>query len=159
MPRDPFEEENQPHEAIKGEDVVNVRTERIVRIRNQDGTYQNNVTNVRETRPDGNGNYIDTEIINVVTDHAGNRLPEDPRSVFFSHTGLYIGSQDQLGICTSWLHPHNRNRNIFLDRDGRETPAGAICSHCDYWIGTFCLAAGILGVGVLAGLCKAAGLF
>jgi len=59
MPRDPFEEENQPHEVIKGEDVVNIRTERIVRIRNQDGTYEDIVTNVRETRPDGNGNYID----------------------------------------------------------------------------------------------------
>jgi hypothetical protein len=159
MPRNPFEEDNRPHEVIKGEDVVNIRTERIVRIRNQDGTYEDIVTNVRESRPDGNGNFIDTELINVVTDHAGNPLPEDPRSVFFSHSDLFIRSQEQLAICTSWLHPPNRSRNILLGQDGRTVQGGAICSNCDSWQTTIYIAFGILGLGVLTGLCKAAGLF
>ena len=159
MPRNPFEEDNQPHEAIKGEDVVNIRTERIVRIRSQDGTYEDIVTNVRETRPDGNGNFIDTELINVVSDNAGNPLPKDPQSAFFSHTDAFIESQEQLARCNSWLHPHNRSRNILIGHDGRETPAGAICSNCDYWQTTIYIAFGIIGLGVLIGFCKAAGLF
>ena len=159
MPRDPFEEENQPHEVIKVEDVVNIRTERIVRIRNQDGTFEDIVTNVRETRPDGNGNYIDLELINVVPDRAGNPLPKDPQSAFISHTGEFIESRDQLATCTSWLHLGNPNRNILLGHDGRETPAGAICSNCDYWQTTIYIALGIIGIGVLVGICMAAGMF
>jgi hypothetical protein len=159
MPRNPFEEENQAHEAIKGEDVINIRTERVIRIRAQDGTFQDIVFSVHDSRPDENGNFIDTELINVVTDHAGNPLPQDPRSVFVSHTGLYIGSLEQLAICNSWLHPPNRNRNIFLDHDGRETQGGAICSNCESWHTTIYIAFGIIGLGVLTGLCKAAGMF
>ena len=115
--------------------------------------------NAHETRPDGNGNFVTSEFINVVTDHAGNPLPENPRSVFVSHSGLFITSQDQLATCTSWLHPANRSRNILLGQDGRETQTGAICSNCDSWHTTISIAFGILGLGVLIGLCKAAGLF
>ena len=159
MPRNPFEEDNQPHEAIKGEDIINTRTERVIRIRAQDGTVQDIVLSVHESRPDENGNFIDTELINVVTDHAGNPLPEDPRSVFVSHSDLFIRSQEQLARCNSWLHPPNRSRNILLGQDGRTVQGGAICSNCDSWHTTIFIAFGILGLGVLTGLCKAAGLF
>jgi len=159
MPRNPFVEENQAHEVIKGEDVVNIRTERIVRIRNQDGSYEDNLVSVRETRPDGNGNFVDRELICDVRDEAGNPIPEDLRSAIKSGGGAYITSQEQLGICTSRLHPSNRSRNIFLGQDGRETPKGAICSNCDSWHTTIYIAFGIIGLGVLTGLCVAAGLF
>ena len=59
MPRNPFEEENQAHEAIKGEDVINIRTERVIRIRAQDGTFQDIVFSVHDSRPDENGNFIE----------------------------------------------------------------------------------------------------
>ena len=81
------------------------------------------------------------------------------RSAFRSCTGAYIASQEQLAICSSWLHPSNRSRNILLGHDGRETQTGAICSNCDSWHTTICIAFGIIGLGVLAGLCKAAGMF
>ena len=84
MPRNPLDDENQNHETIKGEDIINARTERVVRIRAQDGTFQDVLLNAHETRPDGNGNFVTSEFINVVTDHAGNPLPENPRSVFVS---------------------------------------------------------------------------
>ena len=159
MPRNPFEEKNQSHEVIKGEDVINIRKERIVRIRNQDGSYEDILVSMRESRPDGNGNFVDTELICDVRDQAGNPLPEDIRSAFLSCTGAYITSQEQLAICTSCLHPSNRSRNIFLGHDGRETPRGAICSNCDSWHTTIYIAFGIIGLGVLVGLCIAAGLF
>jgi hypothetical protein len=159
MPRNPFEKDKPAHETKKGEDILNARTERVVRVRNQDGAFEDLVTNVRDTRPDGNGNYIDRELINIVTDHLGNPLSKDPQSTIFSHTGLYITTRDELGICTSRLHPRGRSKNIFLGRDGRETQSGAICSYCDYWHTTFYIAFAIIGIGVLAGLCKAAGMF
>ena len=136
MPRNPFEEDKPAHETKKGEDILNNRKERVVRIRNQD-----------------------TELICDVRDRAGNPLPEDLRSAFLSCSGAYIASRDQLALCTSRLHPASRPRNILLGHDGRETQNGAICTYCDYWHTTFYIAFAIIGIGVLAGLCKAAGIF
>ena len=71
------------------------------------------------------------EEINVATDHAGNPLPDDPRSVILSHSGLFITSQEQFATCTSWLHG-NRSRNILLGQDGRALGEGrAICNQCE----------------------------
>ena len=159
MPRNPFEKDKPAHETKKGEDIINNRKERVIRIRNQDGTYEDILVSVRETRPDENGNFVDTELICDVRDQAGNPIPEDLRSAFLSCTGAYITSQEQLAICSSWLHPSNRSRNILLGHDGRETQTGAICSNCDSWHTTIYIAFGIIGLGVLAGLCKAAGIF
>ena len=159
MPRNPFEEDKPAHETKKGEDILNNRKERVVRIRNQDGTYEDILVSVRDTRPDANGNYVDTELICDVRDRAGNPLPEDLRSAFLSCSGAYIASRDQLALCTSRLHPASRPRNILLGHDGRETQNGAICTYCDYWHTTFYIAFAIIGIGVLAGLCKAAGMF
>ena len=159
MPRNPFEKDKPAHETKKGEDIINNRKERVIRIRNQDGTYEDILVSVRETRPDGNGNFVDTELICDVRDQAGNPLPEDLRSAFRSCTGAFITSREQLAICTSRLHPSNRSRNILLGHDGRETQTGAICSNCDSWHTTIYIAFGIIGLGVLAGLCKAAGIF
>ena len=159
MARNPFEKDKPAHETKKGEDIINSRKERVIRIRNQDGTYEDVLVSVRDTRPDGNGNYVDTELTNFVTDHLGNPPPKDPQSTWVSHTHAIIRSKEDLGICTSRLHPRSRSRNIFLKHDGRETQNGAICSYCDYWHTTFYIAFAIIGIGVLAGLCKAAGMF
>ena len=159
MPRNPLANENQQFDAIKGEDIVNVRTERKVRIRTQDGTVEDFLVSAHDSRPDGNGNFIDSKLINVITDRAGNLLPENPRSVKLSITNLFISSPEELAICTSRLHPANCTRNILIGQDGRETPNGAICIYCSSWQTTIYIAFAILGVGVLAGLCKAAGIF
>jgi hypothetical protein len=159
MPRNPFEKDKPAHETKKGEDILNNRKERVVRIRNQDGSYEDILVSVRETRPDSNGNYVDTELICDVRDPAGNPFPEDLGTAIRSGEEYWITSRDQLGICTSRLHPRNRSRNILLGHDGRETQNGAICTYCDYWHTTFYIAFAIIGIGVLAGLCKAAGIF
>jgi hypothetical protein len=159
MPRNPFEKDKQAHETKKGEDIINNRTERFVRIRNQDGTYEDILRSVRDTRPDANGNYVDTELICDVRDPAGNSMPENLRTAKKSGDENWITSPEELGICTSRLHPRNRTRNILLGHDGRETQNSAICSYCDYWHTTFYIAFAIIGIGVLAGLCIAAGMF
>jgi hypothetical protein len=159
MPRNPFENDKPAHETKEGEDILNSRKERFVRIRNQDGTFEDILVSVRDTRPDGNGNYVDTELICDVRDQAGNPLPEDLGSAIKSGEEYWITSREQLGICTSRLHPRSRPKNILLGHDGRETQNGAICSYCDYWHTTFYIAFAIIGIGVLAGLCKAAGMF
>ena len=102
---------------------------------------------------------MDSELINVVTDDAGNPLPEDPRSMIFSHSGLYITSPEQLATCTSWFHG-NLSRNILIGQDGRMISEGrAICNRCDFWQGTTYIALAILALGLIAGICKGAGLF
>jgi len=159
MPRNPFEKDKPAHETKKGEDILNNRTERFVRIRNQDGTYEDILDRLRESRPDGNGNFIVTELICDVRDPAGNSLPDDLRTAKKSGDENWITSPEELGICTSRLHPRNRSKNILLGHDGRETQNGAICSNCDYWHTTLFIAFGIIGLGVLAGLCIAAGIF
>ena len=158
-PRNPLNEEAHPRESVKDEDVINVRTQRVVRLMGPDGGVREVVTDARDSRPDQNGGYVDAELINVVTDHAGNPLPEDPRSVIISHSGLYITSPDQFATCTSWLHG-NRSRNILLGQDGREVGRDrAICSQCDFWLGTIYIVLGILCLGLIVGIWKGTGLF
>jgi hypothetical protein len=78
MPRNPLRDENKLPETTKGEDVTNVRIQHIVRIKDQNGNIQELVTSDYNSAPDQNGGYIDTELTNVTTDHAGNPLPKDP---------------------------------------------------------------------------------
>jgi hypothetical protein len=94
MARNPLKDENQLYEATKGKDIINSRIQKIMRIHNQDGSVQEYVTNVRDSMPDQNGGYVDTELTNVMTDHAGNPLPEDTQSVRIYHSGLLIGFLD-----------------------------------------------------------------
>jgi hypothetical protein len=159
MARNPLKDENQLYEATKGKDIINSRIQKIMRIHNQDGSVQEYVTNVRDSMPDQNGGYVDTELTNVMTDHAGNPLPEDTKSVRISHSGLFIGSLEQLATCSSRFHSANRSRNILVGQDGRLIPQGAICSHCDFLLGTVYIALVILGIGVIYGLYKAVGFF
>ena len=159
MPRNTLRDGNGPFEAIKGEKIINVRNQRVVRISAQDGNYQEIVMNESTSEPDGNGSYFDRELINQITDRAGNPLPEDPRSSIISHSGLYITTTDQRSHCTSILHPQERSRNILLGQDGRLTLRGATCSHCDFLLGTIYIALVILGIGVVCGLYKAVSFF
>jgi hypothetical protein len=64
-----------------------------------------------------------------------------------------------LGHCTSFLHPGGLSRNFLVGQDGRLTLRGAICSHCDFLLGTIYIALVILGIGVVCGLYKAVSFF
>lgn len=157
--RNPFEESN-PREPVKGVQIINTRKERIARILGPDGYVQEIVLGMSDSRPDDNGGYVDTELVNVVTDRAGNTLPSDLHSLEgISYSGLFINSGDDRASCTSWLHPPGRSRKILLGEDGRQTLNGAICNRCDFWLGTIYLGLAVLGIGVILGLWKGVGLF
>ena len=159
-PRNPLREEGQPREQKEGSDIINTTTQRTVRLVRPDGTVQEIIMDAHDSRPDDNGGYRDTELINVVTDNAGNPLPEDPRSMRISHSGLYINSPEQLAHCTSWLHGNNRSRTISLGQDGRMVGENrAICNRCDFRMGTIYLVLGILFLGIVCGIWKGSGLF
>jgi hypothetical protein len=160
MPRNPFRDGNNPQEPDKLENIVNLNNRKIMRIRDESGNIiQEMVIDDRESRPDGNGGFIDIEYIDYLTDSAGNPLPENPRNLIISHSGLYIPTQEHLSKCTSRFHSSRFSRNIYVDQDGRTTGNGAICSRCDFWLITIYIALGIIGVGIFIGLLRGSGIF
>ena len=160
MPRrNPFEE-SQPQKHFKGDDIFNTQTRRVTRIIDSAGSAQEFVTGLYDSRPDGNGGFNDIEVTNLITDPAGNIFPIDPHYLIAkSHSGLFITSPEQGALCTSWLHAPSRSRNILLGQDGRLTAKGAICSHCDFWLGTLYVSVGIISLGLVLGIWHGAGLF
>jgi len=157
MPRNPLKEEN-PQKEINGEQIVNVKTQKVVRISDQNRNVQYIVIEEYNSYPDKDGSFIDSSLSNVITDDAGNPLPQDPRSVTISRSGLYISSKEQLAHCNSFLH-FSPNRNILLGQDGRRTSRGAICSQCEFWLNSIYIFLGILGVGLVIGLYKGTSFF
>ncbi len=158
-PRNSLREDNQSQDPMEGDEIINVRSQRVARIVGPDGNIQEVLMGSKISRPDVDGSYIDTELVNIQTDNAGNPLPDDPRTVIFSHSGLYITSPEQLASCTSRFHTPNRSRNILVGQDGRHVEGGAVCSHCDAWINTIYMGFGIIGIGLTLGLFRATGIF
>jgi len=157
--RNSLREEGQPREQTEGKSIINSRTQRTARLVCPDGSVQEFLLDINDTRPDENGNWLDNELINVTMDRAGNPLPKDLRSVKLSNSDLYISSSDQSATCTSWLHG-NRSRNILVGQDGRELGNGrAICDRCAFILTTIYLALGIIALGLVLGIWKGAGLF
>jgi hypothetical protein len=150
MPRNTLRDGNQPLEQINGDSFINTERKDIVTINGQELIREESVT-----KPDENGNYVDTQKTHLLWDYAGNPLPEDPQLTIRSWTGLYIPSEDKRALCTSFFHSNRYSRNIYIGQDGRLTPRGAICSRCDYWLTTIYIAIGIVGIGVILGLFKA----
>lgn len=150
MSRNPLNSGNTPSEPVKGERVINVVTQKIVRVAQEDGDVRDFVVQEKVSRPHGDGTYIDTEIHTLPVDRAGNPLPEDFRSTSFSHSGLFTDEQYK-GECNYWLHSGDR-KIIRIGQDGRMAQNGAICSRCEFWKRTIWIAvsilvaAGILGV-------------
>lgn len=145
-------------DQIKGDKLVNLRKEKYARITDQDGNTQDYLIEIHDSRPDGNGSYTDTELINVITDHAGNPLPKDPRDTKRSCTGLNISLSDEIAYCTSMFHRAPNNR-ILLGQDGHKTGDGAICSRCQSAMTTVYMLITILGIGLLIGFFKGTGIF
>ena len=159
--RNPFADGNDsPQEPMKGDRLVNLKTQRIVRIPDADGTIREIRMDNRESAPDGTGVYADTETINIAMDSSGRVIPNDPRSVTaISHTGACITQSDLSARCTSWFHPAGMPNNILVGHDGVLLPNGARCSHCQRIYTRIVLGLAAGGGIFLLGLYKAAGLF
>jgi len=159
-PRNPLREEDSlPREQVRGDNITNTRTQRIVRMVDQNGNPQEILMDINDSSPDENGNWIDSTVVNLHMDSAGNPMPEDPRSVVLSHSGLYISSPEQLSHCTSWLHG-NGCRNILLGQDGRALAAGrAICTRCDSILSTLYVVMFVCIISIILGIYSGAGWF
>ena len=155
MPRNPFKDNSEQFEAVKGKDIFNIRDETIVQFPDQDGNLRQYVTESVISEPDGQGGYVNRTYKMPVYDRLGNPLPDDPGSVVFSHSHLPIASPEQFAHCTSFFHPGAVSNNILVGQDGRLTAGGAICSRCDFWRNTVYLVLGVLAVGAIFGLFKA----
>ena len=154
MPNDnPFKDDSDP-DPLKGDKIQNSRVRKSVVINGQDFNISESSTQPRE-----NGVYEDIETTHIVTDHAGNPLPENLNYVALSHTGLFITSPEQMTHCSYWLHPQNRSRIILVGQDGQLTATGAICSRCSSWPLTINIVFLLLLLGVLGGVLKAVGIF
>jgi hypothetical protein len=159
-PRNSLRESDQPIEQIDGEDFNNIRRQRTAQFTGPDGNVQEALLDIKDTRPDGNGNWIDYELKNIQIDRAGNPLPENPRSVILSHSGLYTTAPEQRAHCTSLLHPRNVSRTIFIGQDGRKISENrAICNPCDSWHNTIYVVLAILALGLIFGIWSGTGIF
>jgi hypothetical protein len=140
-------------DSVKGDQFNNLNTIRRVQIQGQVHEISSKLS-----QPDPNGVYQDTETISIVTDPAGNPLPEDGRPYAISWSGQFIRSQEQMAVCNSRFHQPNLSRTILVGQDGRLTPNGAICSRCQAWWTNIYIGLGIICIGCFIGLLKAVGI-
>jgi hypothetical protein len=135
--------------------MVNLRRRRVARIYNPDGSYREFVLFDSVSLPDGQGNWIDTDLTCNHFDDQGNPLPRDLKGVAMSHAGRLV-PPDNLVVCSSSLHPPGLTRNIYIDVDGSVTEHGAVCSTCiqrRMFINVAAIAVGIcLAIGLFRGL-------
>jgi len=158
-PRNSLREDSQPQEAIRGDRLTNLSSERILRFWGPNGTGQEIVLGGLNSGLDSNGGYVDREATNIVIDHGGNILPENGPAAL-SHTGLYINNLEQAGHCTSMLHPPGRSRTFLDGQDGQKLGEGrGRCSLCQAILTTIHIVSAITGFGVLLGILRGTGLF
>ena len=116
MPSDnPFKDDSHV-DPIKGNKILNSTKRKKLVINGQDFVVSESSTQPRE-----DGVYEDNETTHIVTDRAGNPLPENSNFVAQSHTGLFVTSPEQMAHCNYWLHPGNRSRIILVGQDGQPT--------------------------------------
>jgi hypothetical protein len=159
-PRNPLREDAHPQEAIRGEQITHGSSHKVARIIVPGGVVREMPLSGTHSGPDSNGGYLDVEEINIVTDHAGNPLPEDGRPEAVSHTGLFITDPAKVGYCTWFLHPPGRSPIFFKDLDGRMVNEGSgRCSYCQSWWLTLWFAIVIIIVSIVFGVFKGTGFF
>ncbi|MDY6989620.1 MAG: hypothetical protein SWQ30_16355 [Thermodesulfobacteriota bacterium] len=159
-PRNPLREDDHPQEAIRGEQITHASSHKVARLIGPGGIVREMPLSGTYSRPDSNGGYLDVEEVNIVTDHAGNPLPEHGRPEAVSHSGLFITAPEKVGCCTCFLHPPNRSRNFYDGQDGRVVNNGhGTCSYCQWWTLTIYAVSGIVLIALVVGLFKGTGFF
>jgi hypothetical protein len=154
-PKNPLKEDKYPQEPVKGENIINLNKQKIVRINLPDGQTLTSVNSETGLKKDPNGQYTDAEITNVVIDPFGNPMIIDPANFSISHTGQFITSPQMKAVCTSIFH-RNPNKNILIGQDGRLLANGeGICNHCQNILYFIYVVLGIFGIGTIIGLYKA----
>jgi len=158
-PRNPLNDGSQPKEQTSGKKTINRKTIKKWRLTGTDGRSFDHTVSETDTRPDVNGNYIDSETKNILFDPSGVAVPNDPSKILArSYSGLYIESPQEAALCSSWLHT-NPIRIIKIGFDGQQTQNGAICDECRSKRFVFYVVLGIISSGVIFGIWHGAGLF
>ena len=145
-------------EPENGENIVNLRKRKLSRIYNSDGSYIEFVLGDTISLPDGQGNWIDTELTCNHFDDQGNPLPQDLKGVAMSHAGRLV-PPGSLAVCSSPLHPTGLTRNIYVDVDGSVTDGVAVCSICVQRKLVFNILMFLFGISAIIGLFKGFGWF
>ena len=159
-PINPLRGEGQPREEVSATQFGRQRVTKTVRVHRPDGTVEEMPVSESSSCPDGDGNYVDTETQNIVTDPYGTVIPSDPAKIIaYSHSGAVITTQADLAVCASGLHPRNVSRTIKLGFDGRQTATGAVCSVCEHRQGSIYIVIFIFCAAAILGIWKGAGLF
>ena len=153
-----FESGDEGANPENDDSMVNLRRRKVARIYNHDGSYREFVLSDSISLPDGNGNWIDTDLTCNYFNDQGNPLPADLKGVSMSHTGRLI-PPGSLAVCSSALHQTGLTRNIYIDVDGSVTEHGAVCSVCRQRSMVINIAAIALGICLALGLFRGLGWF
>ena len=158
MKQNIFDSENQNATTINGENIVNLRKRKVVRLYMHDGTFHEVVSSDTLSMPDGKGGWIDQEISADYVDDLGNPLPKDMNGVAISCTGRLI-PLGRLAACNSGFHPQNMTRNIYMDIDGSIIDSEPICTICQQRRRLFNAILIFVGIGFVIGIFNGFGWF
>lgn len=136
-----------------------IKSKKIVRRVNTDGTIDEIVLQDNLSKPDGKGGYIDTSIESVLLDSSGDPI-KNPSRYVLSHSGLGISHDEEKGICGSIFHQRNTTRHYKIKYDGITPKSGlGRCSRCQWIHLLIYAAASVLGLCLLIGLYKGFNVF
>ncbi len=96
-PRNPLRGEGQPREQTSADQFIKQRVTRNMRVHRPDGTIEEVPVSESSSCPDENGNYVDTETHDIVTDASGTVMPSDPARI--------------TAIFPFWVGHHNTRRS------------------------------------------------
>ena len=86
-PRNPLRESDQPREVKKGDKLINQKTIRKIIIPGQDGNVELTLSEA-DSRPDVNGDFVDTEAPHLNIDPSGRVIPQDAEKIRgFTYSG------------------------------------------------------------------------
>lgn len=157
-PRNSLRESDQPREVKKGDKVINQKTIRKIIIPGQDGNVELTLSE-SDSRPDANGDFVDTEAPYLNIDPSGRVIPQDSEKIKgFTCFGAPLYLEDQLVECV-WPFHRGTNRLIRLGYDGQLSLAGPICNGCRPSLRRIYVAGAFVIVTVLAGIYHGLGWF
>ena len=156
--RNPLRESDQPRELKKGDKVINQKTIRKIIIPGQNGNVEFTLSE-SDSRPDANGDFIDTESSHLNIDPSGRVIPQDAEKIrAFTYSGAPLYPEDQFVECVSPFH-RGANRLIRLGYDGHLSFVGPLCHRCRAPVYMVSAGIGLVVLSILVGVYRGLGWF
>jgi hypothetical protein len=140
------------------EKIVDIQTQKVVRIYRSNGTFQDYPVSNSLSLPDEQGNLRNIDVDCRHFDRVGSLLPADMKDVSESPNGGLI-PPDKRAECTSTLHQQGVSRNFYINVDGIVTEQGGICDDCQRRRTNLRIVSIVLGICLLIGFIKGLGWF